>query len=266
MPKKEERKGGLTWNLEQQIIKKYVKKIPKFLSPHRLTYIGVLAAFLVGVSYYLTNFSKFWLIAASFFIFLNWFGDFFDGAVARHRQIVQKRYGYFADHMFDMVSVFFIVFGLGLSIGLHMYFALAFIVGYYLLSINTFLATHTSGKFNMSYGHLGPTEARLILIALNIILLFFSYPLNLFSIGNISITLFDLSTGILLVFIIYTFIEGFVKNLIYLKKVDSKNYSEMSLKEALSGISIKVENLDIKKAKTKTKNQIKKFLDFFELK
>ena len=42
---------------------------------------------------------------------------------------------------------------------------LAIVVAYLILSINTYLETHAFGVFTLGYGRLGPTEARLMLIA-----------------------------------------------------------------------------------------------------
>jgi hypothetical protein len=47
---------------------------------------------------------------------------------------------------------------------------LAIVVAYLILSINTYLETHAFGVFTLGYGRLGPTEARLILVALNTLL------------------------------------------------------------------------------------------------
>jgi hypothetical protein len=44
---------------------------------------------------------------------------------------------------------------------------LAIVVAYLVLSINTYLETQALGVFSLGYGRLGPTEARLALIALN---------------------------------------------------------------------------------------------------
>jgi archaetidylinositol phosphate synthase len=41
------------------------------------------------------------------------------------------------------------------------------VIAYLALSINTYLETYAFGVFKLGYGRLGPTEARLALIALN---------------------------------------------------------------------------------------------------
>ena len=47
---------------------------------------------------------------------------------------------------------------------------LAIVVAYLILSINTYLETHAFGVFTLGYGRFGPTEARLMLIAVNTLL------------------------------------------------------------------------------------------------
>ena len=41
------------------------------------------------------------------------------------------------------------------------------VVAYLILSINVYLESQALGKFSIGYGKLGPTEARILLIALN---------------------------------------------------------------------------------------------------
>ena len=45
---------------------------------------------------------------------------------------------------------------------------LAVVVVYLMLSINTYLETQVFGRFSLGYGRLGPTEARVALIAFNV--------------------------------------------------------------------------------------------------
>jgi hypothetical protein len=47
---------------------------------------------------------------------------------------------------------------------------LAIVVAYLILSINTYLETHALGVFTLGYGRFGPTEARVMLIAVNTLL------------------------------------------------------------------------------------------------
>ncbi len=225
------RVGGLTYEAEKKIVKSIAKRLHPFFTPNRLTLISFVASFLTGLSYFLARFSKWWLIAASFFLIIVWWGDSLDGAVARIRKITRERFGYYLDHIVDMIGVFFIVLGMSLSTGMNGILAFGLLIGYYLVCINTFLAAYTHNKFKLAYGNLGPTEIRIVMIIINTVILFFEFPLNLFNIGNINFTLWDVFAIIALGFFAYAFFAGIVENLIYLNKIDKKKYKEMSIQE-----------------------------------
>jgi hypothetical protein len=61
--------------------------------------------------------------------------------------------------------------GLGFSGLLHWQVAMAMLVGFLLLSAETYLATYTLSCFQMSQGVFGPTEIRILLIIGNLALL-----------------------------------------------------------------------------------------------
>lgn len=226
--------GGLTYELEKKILIKWAERLHPFFTPDRLTAIAFMAAFFTGLSYYLTNFSKWWLVGSSLFLILHWWADSLDGTVARVRKITRERYGYYIDHILDTVGIFLIVLGMGLSPSLNMVWALGLIISYYLVCINTYLAAYTQGKFKLAYGKLGPTEVRIIIVIANTILLCFKYPLNLFSIGKMVFSLFDVFAVLAILFLIYFFFEGMIENIIYLNKLDKKTYKEMTWQEALA--------------------------------
>ena len=75
-------------------------------------------------------------------------------------------YGYYLDHLVDAVATAVIGIGLGLSPYMLLAVGFAIVVAYLVLSINTYLETQALGVFSLGYGRLGPTEARLGLIAL----------------------------------------------------------------------------------------------------
>ncbi len=69
--------------------------------------------------------------------------------------------------------------------------ALALVVGYLVLSINVYLETITRAEFQLGYGLVGPTEARILLIALNSIALA-AGPAP-FTVWGVGATLFDVA-------------------------------------------------------------------------
>lgn len=60
---------------------------------------------------------------------------------------------------------------IGIGLGLSPYMLLSvgtlIVVAYLILSINVYLEAHALGRFSIGYGLIGPTEIRVILIALN---------------------------------------------------------------------------------------------------
>jgi archaetidylinositol phosphate synthase len=100
----------------------------------------------------------------------HWLGDSLDGTLARVRRTERPRYGYYLDHLVDAVATALIGIGLGLSPYVLLATGLAIVIAYLVLSINTYLETNTLGVFSLGYGRLGPTEARLALIAVNTVL------------------------------------------------------------------------------------------------
>ena len=101
---------------------------------------------------------------------MHWLGDSLDGTLARVRGIQRPRYGYYLDHLVDAISTAAIGIGLGLSPHMLLSVGALIVVAYLVLSINVYLESQALGRFSIGYGLLGPTEVRLILIALNTVL------------------------------------------------------------------------------------------------
>jgi phosphatidylglycerophosphate synthase len=107
---------------------------------------------------------RFWAAAA--LLVVHWLGDSLDGTLARVRRAERPRYGYYLDHLADAVATALVGLGLGLSAHMHLAVGLVLVIAYLALSINSYLETQALGRFSLGYGRLGPTEARLALIAL----------------------------------------------------------------------------------------------------
>jgi phosphatidylglycerophosphate synthase len=99
---------------------------------------------------------------------VNWLGDSLDGTLARVRQRQRPRYGFYVDHVCDLFGSIALMAGLALSGLAHGWVCAALLAGFLLLASESFLATHTLGRFHLSQGGFGPTELRLLLIAGNI--------------------------------------------------------------------------------------------------
>jgi len=155
---------------EARVLAWIAERLPARVMPDHLTALGVLAAIGIAVAYVLSNESPAWLWAASALLVVHWLGDSLDGTLARVRRSERPTYGYYLDHLVDAVATALIGIGLGLSPFVSMAAGFAVVVAYLVLSINTYLETQTLGVFRLGYGSLGPTEARIALIAVNVAL------------------------------------------------------------------------------------------------
>ncbi len=146
---------------------KLAAALPARVMPDHLTGLGLLASTGIAASYMLSNRDPAWLWVASGLLVVHWYGDSLDGTVARYRKIERPRYGFYLDHLTDAYSTLAIGLGLGFSPYMLLSVGLAITIGYLLLSVNVYLETHVFGEFKLGHGILGPTEARVLLIALN---------------------------------------------------------------------------------------------------
>ncbi len=155
---------------EARVLDWIARRLPAGVMPDHLTALGVVAAIGIATAYALSNRDPVWLWAASGLLVVHWLGDSLDGTLARVRRSERPRYGYYLDHLVDAVATVLIGLGLGLSPYMLLATGLVIVVAYLVLSINTYLETNALGVFSLGYGRLGPTEARLGLIALNTVL------------------------------------------------------------------------------------------------
>ena len=175
--------------LERRILPWMANRLPRWVTPDHMTYLGRYSAVLVGLSYWLTIYSYGWLWLASAGLLLNWVGDSLDGTLARVRHIERERYGFFVDHYSDTIAVSFICLGMGLSPVMDVRIALSLMVAYFAMMTLVYLVTLSRDVFKISFAGVGPTEVRLVIIVCNTIVWFTKNPP--LTIGRMSLTLFD---------------------------------------------------------------------------
>ncbi len=164
--------------------------LPAWVMPDHLTALGMLAATGIALSYVLSNRHPAWLWLASTLLVVHWCGDSLDGTLARVRRIERPNYGFYLDHVVDAYATMMIGLGLGWSPYMLLSVGLVVVIAYLLVSINVYLETIVFGRFKYTYGRIGPTEVRLILIALNTLALVVG-PLP-FRVLGVGATVFDL--------------------------------------------------------------------------
>jgi phosphatidylglycerophosphate synthase len=148
---------------EKKLLLWLAQRTPSLINSDHLTALGLLAQFMVGVSYALASNHRAWLWAAILFLALNWLGDSLDGTLARYRSRQRPRYGFYVDHMSDTYGSIFLCGGLALSGYMSPIVALVLLVAFLALSIEVYLATYCLGEFKLGHFLLGPTEIRIIL-------------------------------------------------------------------------------------------------------
>src|SRR5262245_10070367 len=146
-------KRALTW---------LAYRMPSWINSDHLTVLGFVGMAGAGLSFYLARMYQPALIAVIVCIAINWFGDSLDGTLARVRHRQRPRYGFYVDHMIDTFGALLLLGGLGLSSYMTGTVAFTLVVVYFMLSIELYLATHTTGVFRLSFGVWGPTELRLL--------------------------------------------------------------------------------------------------------
>src|SRR3954449_7428509 len=174
---------------EKRVLTAIARRLPRWILPDDLTALGVAAAIGICLAYQATNADRAWLWVASALLVVHWLGDSLDGTLARVRGIERPRYGYYLDPPVDGVSTICIGIGLGLSPFMLLSTGALIVVAYLMLSINVYLESYALGRFSIGYGRFGPTELRILLIALNVALVL-GAGLD-FHLAGIGMTVFD---------------------------------------------------------------------------
>jgi len=162
---------SLTAGIEKRALTWMAERAPCWVTSDGLTLLGLLAQIGAGVFYALSRYNDAGLAGVIVCIVLNWFGDSMDGTLARVRSQQRPRYGFYVDHMVDILGATAMMCGLGFSGFVHWQVALAMLISFLLLSAESYLATYTLSSFQMSQGMFGPTEIRILLIIGNLALL-----------------------------------------------------------------------------------------------
>ena len=142
------------------------ERLPRAINSDHLSALGCVSMAGAGLSFWLASVDA--VAGASLVVvclILNWFGDSLDGTVARVRNQQRPRYGYYVDHVIDLAGTAMLFAGVAASGFMSPAIAVLVVAAYYLVSAETFLATHSRGIFKMAFLGVGPTELRILLAA-----------------------------------------------------------------------------------------------------
>lgn len=155
--------GSVLARIEKQALIWLANRLPRSVNSDHLTVLGLSAMAVAGAALW----SSHWLAVAPLVaiaaLAVNWFGDSLDGTVARVRNQQRPMYGFYVDHVIDVVGALFLFGGLGLSPFMSPLVALMLLVAYLMVSAELYLATHACGVFRLDMLKIGPTELRILL-------------------------------------------------------------------------------------------------------
>lgn len=156
---------SITAAAEKRVLQWMATRAPACVTSDRLTALGLAAQMGAGACFAWSRTHRWALVAAIACIALNWLGDSLDGTLARVRRQERPRYGYYVDHMADVFGSAALMCGLGCSGFVHWPVAMAMLIAFLVLSSESYLATYSLSRFELSQGIFGPTEIRILLIA-----------------------------------------------------------------------------------------------------
>jgi phosphatidylglycerophosphate synthase len=157
---------------EKRLLVWMAHRMPGRVNSDHLTVLGFVAMFAAGACYWAASRDRRALLGVIVALAVNWFGDSLDGTLARVRNRLRPRYGFYVDHITDAIGTFFLLGGLSLSGYINPFIALGLLIAYFLLSIEVYLTTYTIGAFHLSFWSFGPTELRILLCVGNIALFY----------------------------------------------------------------------------------------------
>jgi archaetidylinositol phosphate synthase len=200
--------GSLLAAAEKRLLIRLAERLPGWVNSDHLTALGAGAMAAAGMAYAAAASWPPALLLAVLFLAANWFGDSLDGTLARVRHHERPRYGFYVDHVLDAVGILFLIAGLFAGGFVSAAPAAAFLLAYYLLTIEIALATHALGVFRIAFWKFGPTELR-ILLAIGTLQLLRS-PWS--TIAGHRVLLFDIGTAVGAAAVLATFVVSAISN------------------------------------------------------
>jgi len=150
---------------EQKAIAFLVSRIPAWVTPDMLTFVGFLGNAIVFGAFLLARYyqATYLLLGVSGFL-ISWFGDSLDGRLAYYRHKPHKWYGFSLDLTIDWVGIILIGLGYILYAGNPAGILGYLFVGLYGWEIVTALLRYRiTGKYSIDSGIFGPTEVRILI-------------------------------------------------------------------------------------------------------
>ena len=157
---------------EKNFVGRWVDRVPRRIETFHLTMLTV--AWSVGlVAFgYLASSDLRWLFAMSAMVIGQYLTDLFDGAVGRHRDTGLVKWGFFMDHFLDFIFAGSFVIAYSFLAPNMMFWFLGLLLATGATMALSFLNFAATNKFQIAYHGIGPTEIRIVYVAINTIVFF----------------------------------------------------------------------------------------------
>ena len=152
-------------SVERRTLVWIATRLPAWITSDHLSVLGLTSMLAVGIGFVAFRVTPWAAAVVVVALAANWFGDSLDGTVARVRGQERPRYGFYVDHVIDLLGTAFLFGGLACSGLMSPLLAVTLLASYAIVCAETYLATHAAGVFRMSFLGFGPTELRLVLAA-----------------------------------------------------------------------------------------------------
>lgn len=158
---------------ERPFIERNVAKLPQWMMSHHLTMFTLIwSAAVLGFGWLAAS-NPLWLFAMSGVVAGQWLTDSFDGSLGKHRKQGLVKWGFFMDHFLDLIFAGCVVIAYSFLAppGMGFWFQLLLLATTVMMGLS-FLAFAATDKFQIAFMGIGPTEVRIIYIAINVTLFF----------------------------------------------------------------------------------------------
>lgn len=205
---------------ERRLLIGIAERLPLQVGPDHLTALGLASMMAAGLAFAATPLDARAPLLVVPFLFLNWFGDSLDGTLARVRRQERPRYGFYVDHVVDVVAAASLMGGLAASGLMAPVLALVLLSAWIAVMAESFLATHAGGVFRLSFGGFGPTELRILIAAGATQVAVASPNVTLPGLGDLR--LFDAGATVALAFLIVAFVVSAWRTAAVLRRAETR--------------------------------------------
>ncbi|MFH1780929.1 MAG: CDP-alcohol phosphatidyltransferase family protein [Candidatus Nealsonbacteria bacterium] len=165
---------SILFGVEAKFVEKTIGLIPKWIETYYLTMMTLVwSGLVVCFGYLAKNDNLNWLWMVSLMVLLQYLTDLFDGKIGKLKNTGLIRWGYYMDHFLDYIFLSSILFAYSFFLPENMKsfgFWMAIVaIGFV---VNSYLGFASTDKFKIYFFRIGPTEARLLFILLNIFIIF----------------------------------------------------------------------------------------------